>query len=69
MKFLVAGASGFIGKAIVKAVKDNDPDSHITGLSRNPPSSLDYIDEYVACDLSAKLNLEQKRRRRNQCLW
>lgn len=60
MRYLVAGASGFIGQAIVKAIKQNNPDSLVTGLSRHRPKSQDDIDLYVTCDLSQEITLESE---------
>lgn len=59
MKYLIAGASGFIGKAIVRSIKRKDPDAFIIGLSRNRPTSLIGIDEYLECDLSQNMILNK----------
>ena len=55
MKIVVAGASGFVGKQLIKILKDNH---QVIGLSRRTRESNDGV-EWVQCDLFSLLDIEK----------
>lgn len=47
-KVVIAGASGFVGRAVAPALSER---FHVIGLSRSPREAGDGFDEYRTCDL------------------
>ncbi len=59
MNIVVAGASGFVGRALIPHLLEKFPQSQITALSRNQQSSDDPRVEWRPCDLFSLKALEQ----------
>lgn len=57
-QIVIAGASGYIGKAIIPRILEKFPDAEITALSRSQQSSDDPRVSWKACDLFSLKSLE-----------
>ncbi len=58
-QIVVAGASGYIGKALIPQLLEKFPNAKITALSRSRQESLDSRIEWRACDLFSLKSLEE----------
>jgi uncharacterized protein YbjT (DUF2867 family) len=58
-KIIVAGASGYIGKAMLPKLLEKFPNAEITALSRSQQSSDDPRITWKACDLFSLKSLEE----------
>lgn len=56
---IIAGASGYIGRALIPALREKYPDTRITALSRTPRESQDPLVHWRACDLFSLKDIEQ----------
>ena len=56
---LIAGASGYIGRALIPELRARFPAAKIVALSRAPRTSDDPLVEWRACDLFSLKELEQ----------
>lgn len=56
---LIAGASGYIGRALIARLLKSDPDVQITALSRTKRESQDPRVEWRACDLFSLREIEE----------
>lgn len=59
MKILIAGASGYIGRALMAELLSRYPDAQITALSRAEQRADDPRVNWVACDLFSLKSLER----------
>jgi uncharacterized protein YbjT (DUF2867 family) len=59
LKIIIAGASGYIGKALIPKLLDKFPNVQITALSRSEQSSDDQRIIWKACDLFSLKSLEE----------
>ncbi len=59
VQIVVAGASGFIGQAVLPALAAKFPDAHITALSRGKRDSDNKNIEWKPCDLFSMKSLEE----------
>ncbi len=58
LNIVIAGASGFIGQAIIPKLRIKFPRARITALSRSAIQSTDELTEWKACDLFSLKALE-----------
>lgn len=58
-KIVIAGASGYIGKAIIPFLLKKFPEAKITALSRSQQSSADPRVEWKSCDLFSLRSIER----------
>ncbi|MBN8542579.1 MAG: NAD-dependent epimerase/dehydratase family protein [Deltaproteobacteria bacterium] len=56
---IIAGASGYIGKAIIPKILEKFPGAHITALSRSAQKSDDPRITWKACDLFSLKSIEE----------
>ena len=59
MKILIAGASGYIGRALIDALLRSRADVEIVALSRSAQPSFDHRVTWKACDLFSLKSLER----------
>jgi len=59
LEIVIAGASGYIGRAIVPALRKKFPDARLTLLSRSSRESRDPAENWKACDLFSLKSLEE----------
>ena len=59
MKIVVAGASGYIGKALIPQLLERFPEASITALSRTAQPNSEPRIQWRACDLFSLKDLEQ----------
>ncbi len=58
MNIVIAGASGYVGRAIIPRILEKFPAAQITALSRSQQDSADSRVKWVACDLFSLRSIE-----------
>jgi len=58
LNIVIAGASGYIGRALIPILRSRYPEARITALSRSPRTSGDPQIDWRVCDLFSLLEIE-----------